>query len=59
MYEVKPTSRFKRDLKYIERRGEILSFLHRDVQGSKKLDRRRSDKPFQTIWCFRLCAFLL
>lgn len=53
MYEVKPTSRFKRDLKYIERRGYDLRLLTTVIQtlaSGQPLAEKHKDHALSGVW---------
>jgi mRNA interferase YafQ len=53
MYEVKPTSRFKRDLKYIERRGydmRLLSALIQALASGEPLAEKHKDHALSGVW---------
>lgn len=53
MYEVKPTSRFKRDLKYIELRGydlRLLTTVIRTLASGQPLAEKHKDHALSGIW---------
>lgn len=53
MYEVKPTSRFKRDLKYIERRGydmRLLTTVIQTLASGELLAEKHKDHALSGIW---------
>jgi mRNA interferase YafQ len=53
MYEVKPTSRFKRDLKYIERRGydmRLLMTLIQTLASGEPLAEKHKDHALSGVW---------
>ena len=59
MYEVKPTSRFRRDLKYIERRGydmRLLKILIQTLASGEPLAEKHKDHALSGVWSkFREC----
>ena len=59
MYEVKPTSRFRRDLKYIERRGYDLRLLIAIIQTlalGQPLAEKHKDHALSGVWSkYREC----
>lgn len=59
MYKVKPTSRFKRDLKYIERRGydmRLLTALIQTLASGESLAEKHKDHALNGIWSkYREC----
>lgn len=59
MYEVKPTNRFKRDLKNINRRGydiSLLSVLIQKLASGEPLSEKHKDHALSGIWSkYREC----
>ena len=59
MYEVKPTSRFRHDLKYIERRGydmRLLKILIQTLASGEPLAEKHTDHALSGVWSkFREC----
>ncbi len=59
MYEVKPTSRFKRDLKNIQRRGydiRLLTAVIKTLASGESLAERHKDHALSGIWLkYREC----
>ena len=54
MYEVKPTSRFKRDLKYIERRGydmHLITTVIQTLASGEPLAEKHKDHALSGV-CF-------
>lgn len=53
MYEVKPTSRFRRDLKYIKRRGYDMRLLTKVIQAlasGEPLAEKYKDHALSGVW---------
>lgn len=53
MYEVKPTSRFKRDLKYVEHRGydmRLLTTLIQMLASGEPLAEKHKDHALSGVW---------
>lgn len=53
MYEVKPTSRFRRDLKYIKRRGYDMRLLTKVIQtlaSGEPLAEKYKDHALSGVW---------
>lgn len=53
MYEVRPTSRFKRDLKIIQRRGydlQLLAVVIQTLADGKPLANKHNDHALSGVW---------
>ncbi len=53
MYEVKPTSRFKRDLKYFQRRGydmRLLTAVIQTLASGEPLTEKHNDHALSGVW---------